>query len=72
MTPELKELEERVTGAEVKLLALEQELFVQLRQRLRERGPRLQAMAQALALIDVLAGLAETAALNRYVRPIDR
>ena len=34
MTPELKELEERVTGAEIKLLALEQELFEQLRGRL--------------------------------------
>jgi DNA mismatch repair protein MutS len=69
MTPELKELEERVMGAESKLLALEEDLFVQLRQRLAGEGPRLQAIAQTLALIDVLAGLAETAALNRYVRP---
>ena len=69
MTQELKELEERVTGAESKLLALEEDLFVQLRQRLACQGSRLQTMAQSLALIDVLAGLAETAALNRYVRP---
>ena len=69
MTQELKELEERVTGAESKLLALEEDLFVQLRQRLAGQGSRLQTMAQSLALIDVLAGLAETAALNRYVRP---
>ena len=69
MTQELKELEERVTGAESKLLALEEDLFVELRQRLANQGARLQAMAQTLALIDVLAGLAETAALNRYVRP---
>ena len=70
MTPELKELEERVTGAEIKLLALEHELFEQLRQRLAHEVPRLHAMAQAVALLDVLAGLAETAALHRYVKPL--
>ncbi|HSQ50395.1 MAG TPA: DNA mismatch repair protein MutS [Nitrospiraceae bacterium] len=70
MTPELKELEERVSGAEIKLLALEQELFEQLRLRLAHEVPRLQAMAQTVALLDVLAGLAETAALHRYVKPL--
>jgi len=70
MTPELKELEERVTGAEMKLLALEQELFEQLRLRLASEMPRLQAMAQTVALLDVLAGLAETAALHRYIKPL--
>ena len=70
MTAELKELEERVTGAETKLLALEQELFDQLRSRLATEVPRLQAMAQTVALLDVLAGLAETAALHRYVKPL--
>ncbi len=70
MTPELKELEERVTGAESKVKALEQELFERLRAQLARETPRLQAIAAALALVDVLAALAETAALNRYVRPI--
>ncbi len=70
MTPELKDLEERVSGAEIKLLALEQELFEQLRLRLAREVPRLQAMAQTVALLDVLAGLAETAALHRYVKPL--
>ena len=70
MTPELKELEERVTGAEVKLLALEQDLFAQLRIRLAEQATRLQEMAGKLSLIDVLAGLAETAALNQYTKPV--
>jgi DNA mismatch repair protein MutS len=70
MTSQLKELEERVTGAETKLLALEQELFAQLRSRLAKEVHRLQAMAQTVALLDVLAGLAETAALNRYVKPV--
>jgi len=70
MTPELKELEERVTGAEMKLLALEQELFEQLRGRWATEVPRLHSMAQAVALLDVLACLAETAALHRYVKPL--
>jgi DNA mismatch repair protein MutS len=70
MTPELKELEERVTGAEIKLLALEQELFEQLRVHLANEVPRLHAMAQAVALLDVLASLAETAALHHYVKPL--
>ena len=69
MTPDLKELEERVTGAEAKLMALEQELFESLRTRVARDTPRLQAIGHALALLDVLAGLAETAALNQYVRP---
>jgi DNA mismatch repair protein MutS len=69
MTQELKELEERVFGAESRLLALEEEVFGELRTRLAREGPRLQSMAESLALIDALAGLAETAALNRYVRP---
>lgn len=69
MTPELKELEELVTGAETKLLALELELFEQLRGRLAKEVARLQNMAKTVALLDVLAGLAETAALHRYVKP---
>src|SRR5437016_1143043 len=66
----LNDSEERVTGAEIKLLALEQELFEQLRVRLANEVPRLQAMAQTVALLDALAGLAETAALHRYVKPL--
>ncbi len=69
MTAELKELEERVTGADAKLIALEQELFDQLRKRLAGETPRLQDISGRLAILDVLATLAETAALNRYVRP---
>lgn len=69
MTAELKELEERVTGADVKVLALEQELFVQLRLRLAKEAHRLDAMASILSLIDVVSALAETAALRRYSKP---
>ena len=69
MTAELKELEERVTGAEAKLLAREQEIFIQFRSWLAQESHRLDAMATALSLIDVVAGLAEAAALYRYTKP---
>ncbi|HJT19633.1 MAG TPA: DNA mismatch repair protein MutS [Nitrospira sp.] len=69
MTPELRDLEERVTGAEIRLATLEEELFSQLRARIANEVPRLQAMARSLAWLDVAAGLAETAALHRYAKP---
>lgn len=69
MTAELKELEERITGADVKLKALEAELFDRLVERLAAQVARLQSIGARLALVDVLAGLAEVAALHRYVRP---
>jgi DNA mismatch repair protein MutS len=69
MTPELKDLEERITGAETRLATLEEELFSQLRARIANEVPRLQAMSRSLAWLDVLGGLAEAAALHRYVEP---
>jgi DNA mismatch repair protein MutS len=69
MTAELKELEERVIGADVKLLASEQEAFIALRSRLAKEAHRLDNMAHILSLIDVLSGLADIAALRRYVKP---
>lgn len=69
MTPELKELEERVTGAEVKLLALEQQVFANILEHLAGEAHRLEMIAQTVSHIDVLAALAETAALNRYTKP---
>ena len=68
-TTELKELESRVTGADLKLVVLEQELFEQIRVQLATEASRLQAMGSVLAVIDVLAALAEAAALHQYVRP---
>lgn len=69
MTGELKELEERVTGAEAQLLACEQEVFLQLRSQLAKEAYRLDAMAAVLSLIDVVAALADAAALHRYTKP---
>src|SRR5919201_6549202 len=69
MTAELKELEERVTGAEQKLKQLEAQLFDQIRREVARSTERLQSMARRIATLDVLCALAETAALNGYVRP---
>ncbi|MCP9472537.1 MAG: DNA mismatch repair protein MutS [Nitrospira sp.] len=69
MTQELRALEERITTADVKLAALEQEVFGIVLGRLSAEAHRLEKIAAQLALIDVIAGLAETAALHRYTKP---
>jgi DNA mismatch repair protein MutS len=69
ITPELKEYEEKVLSAEDKLQTLELELFANLREIVAAAAARLQATADALAEIDVLAGLAELARSRNYVRP---
>ncbi|CAN5730045.1 DNA mismatch repair protein MutS [soil metagenome] len=68
-TPELKEWEEKVTGAEERILALETELFQQLRREVAAEVPRLQAAGAAVACLDVLATLAHVAVRRGYVRP---
>ncbi|HEX2205015.1 MAG TPA: DNA mismatch repair protein MutS, partial [Longimicrobium sp.] len=68
-TPELKEWEEKVLGAEEKITALEQRLFGELRQAVAAEVPRVQRVAEAVAAVDVLAGLAEAAVRRDYVRP---
>jgi DNA mismatch repair protein MutS len=70
ITPELKEFEEAVLGAEEKIAALEQRLFAELRDLAAEQAERVRATAAALASIDALAGLAETAARNGWSRPV--
>lgn len=68
-TPELKEWEEKVLGAEEKIVALEQRLFGDLRLGVAAEVPRVQRVAEAVAMTDVLAGLAEAAVRRDYVRP---
>lgn len=69
VTPELKEYEELVLGAEERRIALEYELFQDLRHRVLNELPRLHQTAALLAELDVLAALAETAVKNDYCRP---
>jgi DNA mismatch repair protein MutS len=70
ITPELKEWEAKVLGAEERILALEQQLFAQLRDTVVAATARIQRSAEVVARADALAGLAEVAARNRYVRPV--
>lgn len=69
ITPELKELEDLILGAEDKLYALEYDLFCQVRDAIGAQVVRIQETARAVAQLDVLASLASVAQRNQYVRP---
>ncbi len=69
-TPELKEWEQRVRGAEERIRELEASLFSAVRARVAAETKRLQATARALAMLDVLVALATTAVRQRFVRPV--
>jgi DNA mismatch repair protein MutS len=69
ITPELKEMEGKILGAEERSVKLEYELFLQVREKIITQVPRIQQTAQALAQLDVLASFAETARLFNYCRP---
>ncbi|MGI6157459.1 MAG: DNA mismatch repair protein MutS [Saccharofermentanales bacterium] len=69
ITPELKEKEDRILSADQKLKSLEYERFVALRSDVAQHLPELQTTARALARLDVLLSLAETAERNDYHRP---
>lgn len=69
ITPALKQYEERVLGAEERILAIEAEIFDRVRQAVAAEAARIQDTARALATLDVLAALAEAAALQNYTKP---
>jgi len=68
-TPALKEYEARVLGADERILERELEIFERLRGQVAGEAPRIQDTARALATLDVLAALAETAAVSNYTKP---
>jgi DNA mismatch repair protein MutS len=68
-TPELKDYERKVLDAEEKILALEKDLFAEVRKLAADHGQRIRQTAAAIAEMDVTAALAQLAAENRYVRP---
>jgi len=68
-TTPLKEYEEKVLGADERILAREIEIFEALRSSVAAEAARVQDTARALATLDVLAGLAETAAIANYTKP---
>jgi DNA mismatch repair protein MutS len=69
ITPELKEMEEKILGAEDKARTLEYELFLALREQALAATADLQQTAAAIAALDVLGALAEAARRHRYRRP---
>jgi len=69
ITPELKEMEGKILGAEERSVKLEYELFQRVREEVLGQLPKIQQTAAALAQLDVLASFAETARLHNYCRP---
>ncbi len=69
VTPQLKEWERKILGADERIALLEAELFQQIRERVCEETRKLHSTAKALATLDALCSLAETAAKNGYVSP---
>jgi DNA mismatch repair protein MutS len=70
ITPDLKAYEEKVLGADERILEREVELFEDLRRRVASEAPRIQDTARGLATFDALSGLAETAAVQNYIKPL--
>ncbi len=69
ITPALKEYEEKVLGADERILERELEILDALRRAVAAEAPRIQLSARALAALDVLAALAEVASNNNYTKP---
>ena len=69
ITPELKEYESKVLGAEDKILEIEYALFQEVRQTVAQELERILRTAEKIATLDVLASLAEVADRNRYTKP---
>jgi DNA mismatch repair protein MutS len=69
ITPALKEYEEKVLGADERMVARELELFETLRHRVSAEAPRVLDTARAIAGLDVVSGLAETATAANYTKP---
>lgn len=69
ITPALKEYEEKVVGADERILEREVEIFEKLRAEVATDAPRIQDSARAIAALDALAALAETATINNYTKP---
>ena len=72
ITPELKEMEGKILGAEERSVKLEYELFQRVREEVLGQLAKIQQSAAALAQLDVLASFAETARLQNYIRPAVR
>ncbi len=70
ITPELKEYEEKILGADEKILALETQLYMELIQDMQEFIPQIQINANLIAHIDCLLSFMKVSQMQRYVRPV--
>ena len=70
ITAELKELESTILGASERLVALEYDEFVKIRQRICEQMERIEKTAHAIAISDTIYSLATAAVKNNYVKPV--
>ena len=70
ITPELKEYEEKILGADEKILALETQLYMELIQDMQEFIPQIQINANLIAHLDCLLSFMKVSQMQRYVRPI--
>lgn len=70
ITDELKRMEDKILGSEERSKALEYEQFIELRSRILQHLAQIQETAGAIAVLDALASLAETARLFNYTRPV--
>lgn len=69
VTPELKEMESKILSANDKMIALEYEIFVQMREYIKKDVHLIQDVAKAIAAIDVYQSLASVAGIQSFVRP---
>ena len=69
ISPELKKYEEEISGAQDKIIDLEQKIFQQIREEVSLYGTRIQKMANIIADIDALTSFAEVAHNNNYSKP---
>ena len=69
ITPALKDYEEKVLGADERIVSREVEIFEKVRGQIAVEAPRIQDTARGIAALDVLAALAESAAVSNYTKP---
>ena len=69
ITPELKQIEDKIIGADEKITMLEYDLFADIRDKVAAQTERISRAAAAVSAVDALASLASVALSNNYVRP---
>ncbi len=70
ITPELKEMEAKILGSEEKMMALEYNIFIEVRDMIKKEVKRIQKTSKVISMIDVINSLAQVAYKNNYSKPI--